>query len=93
MRLGWLLGLALAGPAFAQEASGLDRAECVALLAKAADAREEAETSGQQVQGALLEAHGPIRVEIDPTQPLIDDTASAWDAFDKALGDLCRDKI
>ncbi len=92
-----ILAVMAAGPVFAQEAEtasgGLDRAECIELLALSESEQEEATDLAENMQGAVLGAHGPIAVETDPTQPLIDGTVAAWDAFGLALGDLCRDKL
>lgn len=85
----------LAGPAIGQEATtppeGLDRPECAGLLALSQRMKEETKIMAWGMQGAVLEAHGPLAVERDPTQPLVDALTAAWDAYRVALRDLCRD--
>lgn len=98
MRYGWMIGAAmLAAPALAQGESaapdGLDREECIELLGLSESLKAQALDLTLQAQAQLLQDHGPIAVETDPTQPLVDATAAAWMAFGLSLGELCRDKL
>ena len=87
----------LAGPAFGQEATvpseGLDRPECAGLISLSQRLKDEAKLMAWGMQGAVSEAYGPMPIEADPTQPLIDTISAAWDAYRVALRDLCKDTL
>lgn len=93
-----IVGAALAGcmvaSAAAQDAGdGLDREECIELLARTEVARDLADDLADRAQRDFSDAYGPVPVESDPGQPLVDATTGAWEAFAAALDDLCRDEF